>query len=81
MRDTCGVSLLLHFVFSQLLSGKFKRTQTSITDSSAPYKAKNDRVSQVYHQILSFHDEHGSQLSLSLLYSGQHLDSDRPARA
>ncbi|XP_061638344.1 signal recognition particle receptor subunit beta [Phyllopteryx taeniolatus] len=30
-------------LFSRLLSGKFKRTQTSITDSSAPYKAKNDR--------------------------------------
>lgn len=28
----------------QLLSGKFKRTQTSITDSSAPYKVKSDRV-------------------------------------
>jgi hypothetical protein len=28
----------------QLLSGKFKKTQTSITDSSAPYKAKNERV-------------------------------------
>uniref|UniRef100_A0A673B595 Signal recognition particle receptor subunit beta n=1 Tax=Sphaeramia orbicularis TaxID=375764 RepID=A0A673B595_9TELE len=27
-------------LFSRLLSGKFKRTQTSITDSSAPYKAK-----------------------------------------
>lgn len=32
-------------LFSRLLSGKFKRTQTSITDSSAPYKAKNDRGS------------------------------------
>ncbi|MED6270952.1 hypothetical protein CHARACLAT_015432 [Characodon lateralis] len=32
-------------LFIRLLSGKFKRTQTSITDSSAPYKAKNDRVS------------------------------------
>nr|XP_057935259.1 signal recognition particle receptor subunit beta [Doryrhamphus excisus] len=30
-------------LFSRLLSGKFKRTQTSITDSSAPYKVKNDR--------------------------------------
>uniref|UniRef100_A0A087XZZ4 Signal recognition particle receptor subunit beta n=2 Tax=Poecilia formosa TaxID=48698 RepID=A0A087XZZ4_POEFO len=30
-------------LFIRLLSGKFKRTQTSITDSSAPYKAKNDR--------------------------------------
>lgn len=38
---------MAHFVFLQLLSGKFKRTQTSITDSSAPYKAKNDRVSWV----------------------------------
>lgn len=39
---------LLHnalFVFWQLLSGKFKWTQTSITDSSAPYKVQNDRVS------------------------------------
>ncbi|XP_071377511.1 signal recognition particle receptor subunit beta [Centroberyx affinis] len=32
-------------LFSRLLSGKFKRTQTSITDSSAPYKTKNDRSS------------------------------------
>uniref|UniRef100_A0A672F4K9 Signal recognition particle receptor subunit beta n=1 Tax=Salarias fasciatus TaxID=181472 RepID=A0A672F4K9_SALFA len=32
-------------LFSRLLSGKYKRTQTSITDSSAPYKAKNDRGS------------------------------------
>ncbi|XP_058489664.1 signal recognition particle receptor subunit beta [Solea solea] len=32
-------------LFSRLLSGKFKRTQTSITDSSAPYKAKSDRGS------------------------------------
>ncbi|KAM9853639.1 signal recognition particle receptor subunit beta [Aulostomus maculatus] len=32
-------------IFSRLLSAKFKRTQTSITDSSAPYKAKNDRGS------------------------------------
>merc|ERR1739838_198590 len=32
-------------LFSRLLSGNFKRTQTSITDSSAPYKAKNDRGS------------------------------------
>ncbi|KAF0030389.1 hypothetical protein F2P81_017120 [Scophthalmus maximus] len=32
-------------LFSRLLSGKFKRTQTSITDNSAPYKAKNDRAS------------------------------------
>ncbi|XP_034461054.1 signal recognition particle receptor subunit beta [Hippoglossus hippoglossus] len=31
-------------LFSRLLSGNFKRTQTSITDSSAPYKAKNDRA-------------------------------------
>ncbi|TNN80398.1 Signal recognition particle receptor subunit beta [Liparis tanakae] len=30
-------------LFSRLLSGKFKRTQTSITDSSAPYRAKNDK--------------------------------------
>ncbi|XP_037123973.1 signal recognition particle receptor subunit beta [Syngnathus acus] len=30
-------------LFSRLLSGKFKRTQTSITDNSAPYKVKNDR--------------------------------------
>lgn len=67
-------------LFSQLLSGKFRRTQTSITDSSAPYKAKNDRVSQVYHWLSSIHDEPVFQLSLSFLYSGQHLDSDRPAR-
>ncbi|CAB1348297.1 unnamed protein product [Coregonus sp. 'balchen'] len=32
-------------LFSRLLSGKFKKTQTSITDSSAPYKAKNERGS------------------------------------
>ncbi|CAL8349976.1 unnamed protein product [Arctogadus glacialis] len=31
-------------LFVRLLSGKFKRTQTSITDSSAPYKAKNDKA-------------------------------------
>nr|XP_046169728.1 signal recognition particle receptor subunit beta-like [Oncorhynchus gorbuscha] len=31
-------------LFSRLLSGKFKKTQTSIMDSSAPYKAKNERV-------------------------------------
>uniref|UniRef100_A0A3P9K2L7 Signal recognition particle receptor subunit beta n=1 Tax=Oryzias latipes TaxID=8090 RepID=A0A3P9K2L7_ORYLA len=30
-------------LFSRLVSGKFKRTQTSITDSSAPYKAKSDK--------------------------------------
>ncbi|CAL1570557.1 unnamed protein product [Knipowitschia caucasica] len=32
-------------LFSRLLSGKFKRTQTSITDSSAPYKTKSDKSS------------------------------------
>ncbi|XP_071216294.1 signal recognition particle receptor subunit beta-like isoform X3 [Salvelinus alpinus] len=32
-------------LFSRLLSGKFKKTQTSITDNSAPYKAKNERGS------------------------------------
>ncbi|KAM6933034.1 signal recognition particle receptor subunit beta [Xenentodon cancila] len=32
-------------LFSRLLSGKFKRTQTSITDSSAPYRSKSDRGS------------------------------------
>ncbi|XP_075996969.1 signal recognition particle receptor subunit beta [Genypterus blacodes] len=32
-------------LFSRMLSGKFKRTQTSITDNSAPYRAKNDRGS------------------------------------
>ncbi|XP_035632141.1 signal recognition particle receptor subunit beta-like [Oncorhynchus keta] len=32
-------------LFSRLLSGKFKKTQTSTTDSSAPYKAKNERGS------------------------------------
>uniref|UniRef100_A0A1A8GHG2 Signal recognition particle receptor subunit beta n=1 Tax=Nothobranchius korthausae TaxID=1143690 RepID=A0A1A8GHG2_9TELE len=32
-------------LFIRLLSGKFKRTQTSITDSSAPYRAKNERSS------------------------------------
>lgn len=32
-------------LFSRLMSGKFKRTQTSITDSSAPYKTKNDKGS------------------------------------
>ncbi|XP_030633076.1 signal recognition particle receptor subunit beta [Chanos chanos] len=30
-------------LFSRLLLGKFKRTQTSITESSAVYKAKNER--------------------------------------
>lgn len=44
-------------LFSRLLSGKFKRTQTSITDSSAPYKAKNDKVS--FRQVSSsVNDEH-----------------------
>lgn len=56
MRDICGLNV--HFMFWQLLSGKFKRTQTSITDSSAPYKAKNDRVSSsFYPQALLIHDE------------------------
>ncbi|XP_076146151.1 signal recognition particle receptor subunit beta [Alosa pseudoharengus] len=32
-------------LFSRLLLGKFKRTQTSIAESSAIYKAKNDRGS------------------------------------
>lgn len=32
-------------LFSRLMSGKFKRTQTSITDSSAPYKTRNDKGS------------------------------------
>ncbi|XP_034024212.1 signal recognition particle receptor subunit beta isoform X1 [Thalassophryne amazonica] len=32
-------------LFIRLLSGKFKQTQTSIADNSAPYKAKNDRGS------------------------------------
>uniref|UniRef100_A0A8C6WKN3 Signal recognition particle receptor subunit beta n=1 Tax=Neogobius melanostomus TaxID=47308 RepID=A0A8C6WKN3_9GOBI len=32
-------------LFSRLLSGKFKRTQTSITDSSAPFKTKNEKSS------------------------------------
>lgn len=32
-------------IFSRLVSGHFKKTQTSITDSSAPYKAKNDKGS------------------------------------
>ncbi|KAM9801380.1 signal recognition particle receptor subunit beta [Neosynchiropus ocellatus] len=32
-------------LFCRLLTGGFRRTQTSITDSSAPYKAKNDRGS------------------------------------
>lgn len=30
-------------LFSRLLTGRFVRTQTSITDSSAPYKAKNEK--------------------------------------
>ncbi|XP_028825761.1 signal recognition particle receptor subunit beta [Denticeps clupeoides] len=30
-------------LFSRLLLGKFKKTQTSITDSTSVYKAKNDR--------------------------------------
>ncbi|XP_067102558.1 signal recognition particle receptor subunit beta [Osmerus mordax] len=32
-------------LYSRLVSGQYKRTQTSITDSSAPYKAKNDKGS------------------------------------
>lgn len=55
MRDICGLNV--HFMFWQLLSGKFKRTQTSITDSSAPYKAKNDRVSSFCPQVLLIRDE------------------------
>ncbi|KAF3847655.1 hypothetical protein F7725_020683 [Dissostichus mawsoni] len=43
-------------LFSRLLAGKFKRTQTSITDSSAPYKAKNDRVSTVHFITISYDD-------------------------
>lgn len=31
-------------LFIRLLSGKFKKTQTSITDSSAVYRVKNDKV-------------------------------------
>ncbi|XP_074498269.1 signal recognition particle receptor subunit beta [Sebastes fasciatus] len=48
-------------LFSRLLSGKFKRTQTSITDSSAPYKAKNDRGSSWTLIDLPGHDSLRSQ--------------------
>lgn len=74
--------VIVPFMFWQLLSGKFKRTQTSITDSSAPYKAKNDRVSSVYDELSSLVSwwTWFTFVPLSLLYSGQHLDSDRPAR-
>uniref|UniRef100_A0A3Q1GRH3 Signal recognition particle receptor subunit beta n=1 Tax=Acanthochromis polyacanthus TaxID=80966 RepID=A0A3Q1GRH3_9TELE len=48
-------------LFSRLLSGKFKRTQTSITDSSAPYKAKNDRGSTWTLIDLPGHDSLRSQ--------------------
>ncbi|KAE8295247.1 Signal recognition particle receptor subunit beta [Larimichthys crocea] len=48
-------------LFSRLLSGKFKRTQTTITDSSAPYKAKNDRGSTWTLIDLPGHDSLRSQ--------------------
>ncbi|XP_031716705.1 signal recognition particle receptor subunit beta [Anarrhichthys ocellatus] len=48
-------------LFSRLLSGKFKRTQTSITDSSAPYKAKNERGSTWTLIDLPGHDSLRSQ--------------------
>ncbi|XP_068440919.1 signal recognition particle receptor subunit beta [Clinocottus analis] len=48
-------------LFSRLLSGTFKRTQTSITDSSAPYKAKNERGSTWTLIDLPGHDSLRSQ--------------------
>ncbi|XP_056296857.1 signal recognition particle receptor subunit beta [Pseudoliparis swirei] len=48
-------------LFSRLLSGKFKRTQTSITDSSAPYRAKNERGSTWTLIDLPGHDSLRSQ--------------------
>ncbi|XP_037533449.1 signal recognition particle receptor subunit beta [Nematolebias whitei] len=48
-------------LFIRLLSGKFKRTLTSITDNSAPYKAKNDRASTWTLIDLPGHDSLRSQ--------------------
>lgn len=48
-------------LFARLLSGNFKRTQTSITDSSAPYKAKNDKASTWTLIDLPGHDSLRSQ--------------------
>ncbi|CAL8362038.1 unnamed protein product [Merluccius merluccius] len=48
-------------LFARLLSGKFKRTQTSITDSSAPYKAKSDKASTWTLIDLPGHDSLRSQ--------------------
>ncbi|XP_017280101.1 signal recognition particle receptor subunit beta [Kryptolebias marmoratus] len=48
-------------LFIRLLSGRFKKTQTSITDSSAPYKAKNDRGSTWTLIDLPGHDSLRSQ--------------------
>ncbi|KAK2847294.1 hypothetical protein Q5P01_010293 [Channa striata] len=48
-------------LFSRLVSGKSKRTQTSITDNSAPYKAKNDRGSSWTLIDLPGHDSLRSQ--------------------
>lgn len=48
-------------LFSRLLSGKFKRTQTSITDSSAPYKTKSDKSSTWTLIDLPGHDSLRSQ--------------------
>ncbi|CAL8375575.1 unnamed protein product [Gadus morhua 'NCC'] len=48
-------------LFVRLLSGKFKRTQTSITDSSAPYKAKNDKANTWTLIDLPGHDSLRSQ--------------------
>ena len=59
----CETDASVLSVCPQLLSGNYKRTQTSITDSSAPYKAKNDRVSPALFFIPFFHETPGWQLS------------------
>ncbi|KAM6960689.1 signal recognition particle receptor subunit beta-like [Aplochiton taeniatus] len=43
-------------LFSRLLTGRFVRTQTSITDSSAPYKSKNERGNMLTLIDLPGHD-------------------------
>uniref|UniRef100_A0A672FBM4 Signal recognition particle receptor subunit beta n=1 Tax=Salarias fasciatus TaxID=181472 RepID=A0A672FBM4_SALFA len=61
-------------LFSRLLSGKYKRTQTSITDSSAPYKAKNDRVSpSLLILFVFFPPKYGNNIE------GEYLKSERLA--
>lgn len=43
--DALGLCLLKLCLFPQLLSGRYRDTQTSITDSSAVYRVSRDKVS------------------------------------